>query len=312
MNILVTGGAGFLGRHLVSALRARGHDTFVIDPKADDVTGQSACGLVEYWPDGASMHRFDVIYHLGSPVGTVGVVWERGNVADRIVSASRAVADLAEYHDARLVNISTSEVYGRTGFSDETATCEVPARHSARLAYAVGKLAAEMDLHTSGAKVRTVRPFNVAGPGQKADTGFVLPRWCQAALRGSPIQVFGHGQLERAFCHVYDFTTALLRYAEPDVFDQAPAVLNIGNPRNRSSILDLAFMFAGLAGQQGLGVSVERIDGRDVFGPDWEEAAGLTKLPVIDQAQRWLEWTPELPLESVILDTLEYERRRSA
>lgn len=304
-RVLVTGGAGFIGRHVCSDLHMAGYEVTAVDPAMPPSPpagiDTAVFGTIERAVP--QLDRHDWIVHLGSPVGTYGVVQQAGEVASRILSANAAVIQLAKRWDASVINVSTSEVYGFTGSYHESDTCLVPPRHSARLAYAVGKLAAEQDMHSAGISVRTIRPFNVCGPGQSAELGFVLPRWCRQVLHGGALTLFGNGRLRRAPMHVGDFCRLVRLLLMADVFRRAPAVLNAGNPANATEMGELAERVR-IIGERITDHAAPRIayvNGKDIFGAHWEEAEGDAKLPVIDQA-RSIGWEPQVPLDAIIED----------
>lgn len=305
---LVTGAAGFIGRRLVQMLLTRGDAVVAVDPAL-------AHGLS--WPDGSSGHplpveewaryegpdgQVDAIIHLGSPVGTIGVTHYAGSVAARIVAATQAVIDIAGW-GIPLINVSTSEVYGGGTDLGEHMPCVWQPAHSARKAYALGKLAAEADVHTAGLRrAISVRPFNVAGPGQSADLGFVLPRWARQHVRGEPVTVFGSGQAQRAFTHVDDFCDLLLLLADDPAAWRDP-ILNASNVRNTRSIMDLARLMQ-LEAERHLGACspVEHVAGPGVTG--WEDAP--TKLPDTTLVASY-GWQPTRPVEQVVREVLEHE-----
>jgi nucleoside-diphosphate-sugar epimerase len=307
-TVAVTGGAGFVGKRVCLALRMAGLDPFVIDPNyrvAMDCDGR-AC-MIE---DVRSIGRSHAIIHLASPVGTLGVVEQRGRVAARIVSAAHAALDLAMTSDCPLVNVSTSEVYGIQPGTDtpiaETAGVSYPPRWSARLAYGIGKLAAENDLHTSDHRtaVVTVRPFNIAGPGQDPALGFVIPRMIDQVLAGEPITVFGRGMLRRCFMHVDDLAQLLVLLVGVRKADGM--ILNAAGPLdNEVTIRELARLVQERT-ERILGATspISFVDGKTVFGPDWEEAAAGSKVGDSTLAQELVGWKSETPLAAIVDDVI--------
>jgi nucleoside-diphosphate-sugar epimerase len=312
MSIMVTGARGFIGRHVVSKLTNAGETVIALDLKP--LTGESENLIalrypIEQWIDlpGRVLDPVTCVVHLASPVGTYGVVKKAGDVAADILSATHAAIEFCRWRGCPLVNVSTSEVYGRNGTSIEEDTCLVPARRSPRLAYAVGKLAAEMDVHSADIDAITIRPFNVAGPGQDPDLGFVIPRMIDAVLDDEPIPVFGDGMLERAFAHVLDVATFLALLAV-DFPNEPPEVVNVGNPENRIAIHALARVVQAVTERDlGSTTPIAYLDGKEVFGAQWEEAAGVSKLPD-DTLARTLGWKPWRSIDAIVRDTL-HERQ---
>lgn len=287
MRAIVTGSAGFIGGHLVERLRAAGWDVTGIDRQ----TGPAIEDEPELPP------RTDVIYHLASPIGPVGVLDQAGTIARQIVETSAIVAQWARWYDCPLIDVSTSEVYGSGHADAEDDVCTFRPASSARKEYAVAKLAAETMLrNTPGLDVRIVRPFNVAGPGQLAAGGFVIPRFVDQALAGRPLTVYRPGTQLRAFTHVADVVTGLIlahRRALPD------SVYNLGNPDNRCSIEHLAREIIEATGSVS---DIELVDPQELWGPGFREAPD--KIPKAAKARRELGWIPTRSRFDIITDVL--------
>ncbi len=319
-NILVTGGFGFLGSHLVERLLAdEGSLVHVVDnlsTSSIDVDaflnrlGRPArlthdiCSVEQYCREGRGDQRFNEIYHLASVVGPVGVLSHGGTIAKSIVEDSYLMMDLARSHKARLCDISTSEIYGggRDGYCSEGDSKIITSKVSIRLEYAVGKLSCEVAMinasRVGDLDVVIVRPFNIAGPRQSGKGGFVLPRFIKQALAGEPLTVYGDGSMIRAFTHVTDMVEGIVKSAR---LGRNGEPYNIGNPANKTSILDLAHRVVAISGSQS---RVELVDPKKLFGPLFEEAND--KYPDADKAHKELGWTPLYDIDTVIRDTLAY------
>jgi UDP-glucose 4-epimerase len=321
---LVTGGFGFIGSHLVEALLEENDvDVHVVDslvapavvpeaflsalPHGRRVT-YDLCSVTEY------LSRTDrappaEIYHLASVVGPVGVLSHGGRLVRTIVEDTYVVAELALAARARLCNVSTSEVYGNgnEGRYSEAHPAVIPAHVSVRLEYAVAKLACEVALgnltRVAGLQAVIVRPFNVAGPRQSAAGGFVVPRFLQQALAGEPLTVYGDGRRTRAFTHVKDTADGIIRALRRG---RPGTVYNIGNPDNRTTILDLARQTVRLLESRS---TITFVDPRTLWGPLFEEAGD--KYPDNDRARSELGWQPRYGLEQIILDAARELRERS-
>jgi nucleoside-diphosphate-sugar epimerase len=312
MRILVTGGLGFIGSHLVDLLlKDRSNYVHVLDNLSSSPLPLE-CVLDEIGrPDNLGWTLMDVasigniaggpyqqVYHLASIVGPAGVLPQSGSIAHSIISDSMAVADAVERWGARLVDVSTSEVYG----GGESGLCSegmprVLRGASARVEYAAGKAAAEIALLNRCARglidIRIVRPFNVAGKRQSGVGGFVLPRFVGQALSGEPLTVFGDGTQLRAFTDVRDIANGLeaaMEHGKPG------GVYNLGNLSNRCSIDNLAKMVLNVChGWRG----TVNVDPSTIYGPAYSEAED--KFPGVSVLE--LDWNPSIALP-VLVDSV--------
>lgn len=316
MTVMITGGAGFIGSHLADTLLEVGHDIRVVDDLRSNAVHPNIwkdqtldfykMTVEEYYENRSAWRpcKLTEIYHLASPVGPAGILPYAGEIIREIVDSTYAAISLALQHECRLVYVSTSEVYngGENGLCRESTPCIVPLDNpSARLEYAIGKMAGEMAvMNTKGLDAVIIRPFNVAGPRQSVKGGFVLPRFCQQALSHSPLTVFGDGSQIRAFTHVQDIVYGLIlamRFGTKGVY-------NLGNPYNKTTIFDLAKSVADIVGGK---QDIQFTDGKRVYGPEYREAAD--KYPDASRAMSELGWSPSRSIEKTIQDTLAYEQR---
>lgn len=306
MSAIVTGGAGFIGSHLVDRLAATQRVTVIDDLRWLRGTEPD---FMQAWPRRVDVRResvreaafgdadADVIYHLAGPVGPVGVLDQAGHIVPDIVADALRMGSFARLRGVPLVYVSTSEVYGvHDGPADEQAPRVIQAGYSARMEYAVAKLAAETMLRgMSGLDVRIVRPFNVAGPRQRPEGGFALPRFLAQAAVGDPLTVYAPGTQRRAFTHVLDIVDGLVAVAERGARD---TVYNLGNPANECTILELAEQVVRLTGTTS---AIDVVDPVTLWGPGFREAPD--KVPDIALA-RSLGWEPSRDRAQVILDCL--------
>ena len=323
-NILVTGGFGFIGSHLVEALLENPNNTVHV---VDDLS-TSPLALVEYL--GQLQHRerltydlstvaayfnhpaphFDEVYHLASVVGPVMLLDHSGEILRGIVADTYDILDYCVEHQARLLDFSTGEVYGggASGTCREDGTMIVPSKNSARLEYAVGKLGCEIatrNLATLGKIHATiVRPFNAVGPRQSDFGGFVLPRFIKQAITGKPLTVYGDGSQVRAFTHVKDIARGVILMMERGMSGVA---YNIGNPANKMTVLELAKTVVDLTNSSS---EISFVDPKTLWGPLFEECAD--KYPDVERAIRELGWYPSRNILQIIQDTYRYgkENRR--
>jgi len=313
-NILVTGGLGFIGSHLVDRLLEQGHRVFVVDDLRSNAISPAHYDGTPYeqqlfWDGSAVEHilhhfgKMGEIYHLASPVGPVGVLAHAGNIVKQIADSTYAVIDLARRSKAKLVDVSTSEVYGggQQGLCAEDMPRIIQAETTVRLEYAVAKLAMETALinttKVSDLQAVIVRPFNVAGPRQGSKGGFVIARFVEQALKGEALTVYGDGSQIRAFTHVADIVDGLLLAMEKGVSGE---VYNLGNPANRTTIGELAYRAQNLIKV----VGINHIDPKTIHGPLFAEAAN--KFPDASKAIRELGWQPKHGLDQIIKDVRDH------
>lgn len=285
MRAVVTGGAGFIGGALKLLLEAEDVKVVSIDTR----TG-TAIQDVRQTPSA------DVIFHVASPVGPVGVLRWAGRLVPEVITTTSIVRGWALSNQCPLIYVSTSEIYGTGTAARESDACVFDAPTSARKEYAVAKLAAETMLRNSGGlDLRIVRPFNVAGPGQRGELGFVLPRFAHQLAVGRPLTVYAPGTQKRAFAHVIDIAeglTAAWRNGAPG------GIYNLGNPATLITIQHLAERVISIAGRG----SYQVVDPTVEHGPSFREAPD--KIPCIDKSRRDLEWEPRIGLNQIIEDVL--------
>ena len=323
-RILVTGGFGFLGSHVVERLVSDpGRHVHVVDDLSTSPLDHrrylcevgdppnltySIC-TVDSFCRSAEEQDFQEIYHLASVVGPAGVLPHAGRIVQMVVNDTYRLIELALECQAKFLDVSTSEVYGggQNGFCTEDYPKIVPAKTTVRLEYAVAKLAAETAIVNTCAvsplKACIVRPFNIAGPRQSGKGGFVLPRFIGQCLRDEPVTVFGCGQQVRAFTHVKDIADGLIRVMEQGESGEA---YNLGNPENRITILELARRVIELTGSES---EVVFVDPKTIYGPLFAEASD--KYPGASRAMNDLGWQPRYDINRIIMDAVDYFRSRN-
>lgn len=314
---LITGGLGFIGSHLADRLLSEGRKVVIVDNLQTNVVDaehfanrcEVICKSVEETEQLLAPgpgRAFDEIYHLASVVGPAGVLRHAGDIARSIVNTGDIACKWALQHGARLVLASTSEVYGRTGCLKEDLDCLVSPNYTVRLEYAAAKLTSEIALlnkaKVSNLFVNVVRPFNVAGPRQLPDGGFVLPRFVVSALTDTPLTVFGDGTQIRAFTDVRDIVAGLIASMRTP---SSGMVFNLGNSANEISIWNLANTVVKVSGTTS---NLELVDPKILFGTLYEE--GIERIPNALKAREILGWEPQFSLEQTVNDTLEFFRSR--
>jgi UDP-glucose 4-epimerase len=314
-SAIVTGGAGFIGSHLVDMLISeRCHVTVVDDLSSPAV---SLLEIEEWKRRGAniviedvcqfspvSTSACDVIFHLASVVGPVGVLAHAGDIGHLILSGTYKVIDLAKRVAAKLIFVSSSEIYGVPGVLTESTRCSFdPTDISARAEYAQSKRLSEIVVCNnalSGLHYQIIRPFNVAGPRQLPSGGFVLPRFVLQALGKLPLTVYGSGRQIRAFTHVSDIIDGLIRcvgYPRSEVW-------NLGAQENAMTISQIA-----KAVVDRLGGTISHVDPRDLHGPEFADAND--KIPSAQKASVHLGWEPNRDVNTILDDVIKYWQNNS-
>ncbi len=323
-RILVTGGIGFIGTHLVRRLAIEHPNTQIeiVDDLSAFASESDAASRIEHLQKmGCIFHRMSVadftpttraryeqIYHLACKVGPAHVIKFGGRMATEIVSDAEKMGDLAIRDNAPLISISTSEVYGRDPDGKpqhEDLPLEVPALASDRLEYTLAKLLTEISLvnlakANPGLRVNLIRPFNVVGPLQTGEGGYVLPRFVDAALRNEPLTVFGEGNQTRSFTHVSDVVQSLIAIMESDAQGR---IYNVGSVENTIAIGDLARMVIEVTGSEG---PILHVDPKTIFGERYTEAP--SKIASIDRIVDEIGWRPSWSLEEIIHDYARFAR----
>lgn len=313
-NVLITGGMGFIGKFVARKLLTEtayrltivdNLSSSVIEPELLSNTRVSFFHAdFESWSSAPGI-RFDQIYHLTSPVGPLGVLKYKGRIADLILTQLYRAAEMAIAMDARLCEISTSEVYGKHPEDEAQGQREdidkiVPAQLTVRLEYGVAKLLCEIVLRNLSRDNRLryfcIRPFNIVGPKQNGDLGFIIPRFLVQAMAGTPLTVYGDGSQKRTFTHVQDFVDAVYLLMESDIESE---VFNVGNPANTATILDLAKRIKAITKSNS---EIAFVNPEKLF-KDFAEA--WNKIPNIEKLVAATGWKPKYTLEDIISEVSE-------
>jgi len=286
MRLMVTGGLGLIGSEVADRAAERGWTLHIVDDRSGNVVDHIERGWthdfvsVEHfaanWPHG--QHHPDVIVHCAAPVGPVGILGRR--VLDECYTSTQAAIAIARRCNARLVALSSSEVYGTV---HPGGSLVVPDDWSHRSEYAVGKVVTEQLARRhhaeSGLPTAVIRPWNVTGPRQAASKGFVFPRMAEQAAAGRPVTVYRPGTQRRAFMAVRDIAEGILDLLDLPDADSAwtGQPIDAASPDNAVTMTGLARMFV----EHPLSLSRERtsIDPRAEHGASFREAAAGSKLP---------------------------------
>ncbi|WP_375262402.1 UDP-glucuronic acid decarboxylase family protein [Palleronia sp.] len=303
-TILVAGGAGFIGSHLCEALLAQGHKVICMDNfqtgRRDNLSGlldhpnfRVIKGDVEELPE--IRDRVDRIYNLASPASPPAYQADPVRTMMTNVVGTNNLLALAEKKGARLLQASTSEVYGDPevhpqpeGYAGHV-NCNGP-----RACYDEGKRAAEAlcydYLRAGRAEVRVARIFNTYGPHMQCDDGRIVSNFICQALSDEPMTIYGSGEQTRSFCYVSDMVDGLIALMELGETPDGP--VNIGNP-GEYTILELAELIRRVA----------PTSKRPVFRPLPKDDPKRRR-PDIARAKSLLGWAPRVPLEEGLEKTV--------
>ncbi len=318
MRVLVTGGAGFIGSHLVDALRARGHEVWVLDNllvgSFDNIRHHAGkerfrfiresvlnAGLVDHL-----VSEVDVVYHLAAAVGVSYIVADPlGSVRTNVIGTEYVLASAARYWK-RIVIASSSEIYGRSSGEPigEAADRVLGPTFVNRWSYSASKAIDEhlaWAYHAKGLPVSVVRYFNCYGPRMNEDGyGSVIANFVRQALRGEPITVHGDGHQTRSFTYITDTVSGTLLAGErPEAIGDA---FNIGMPRE-VSILDLASLITRLTGSAS---PIIHVPYEDYYGQRHEDTQ--RRCPDITKASTTLGFAPQVALEDGLEKTIDWCR----
>lgn len=310
-RILVTGGLGFIGTHLVHCLLEEGNIIDIVDNlanpsttpeefKSNNIRNIYTCSVEEF----SFENKYDQIYHLASPVGPAGVLEYAGRMGKMILNDDLKVAEYAHKNNSKVLFVSTSEVYGRDPgqyAQSEDIDKVVPAKITTRLEYGAAKLLAEICIHNFAKHHKLeyiiVRPFNIVGVGQSSKAGFVLPRFVYGALLNKPITVFGSGKQRRTFTHVKDIVSAIKLLMDSPISGE---IFNIGNPANEYSIQEIAQFVKELTNSTS---EIINVNPKDIYGKDYEEA--WNKIPDISKITTMTEWRPKYLFKDIIQEVID-------
>ena len=309
-HILVTGGAGFIGAHLVERLLKDGKTVVVIDdlstgslenlaavkshPRLRFIHSKvSACGEL---PQLAADAEF--IFHLAATVGVELVVQSALRVLESGFSEMQVLLRAAARNSTPLLLTSTSEVYGKSAkaeFSEEDDLLIGPPGQS-RWSYASAKLTDEFlalaYAREKSLPVTIARLFNTVGPRQTGRYGMVLPRFIAAARAGEPLRVFGDGAQSRCFGFVQDVVEALVRLQRCE--RARGEIFNIGGTEE-ISMLELAKLVVAVLGYRS---RIELVPYDQAYAPGFDDMR--RRKPCVAKLERCVNFKPQTPLRDII------------
>ena len=309
MRILVTGGAGFLGSHLVDQLLDQQHAVVIVD---NFVTGRfNNLRHLEGHPHLTIVHQdltkpitadelsvsFDRVYNLASPASPKG--YGRYPIETQMVNSigTMQVLDIARRDGARFLQASTSEVYGDPLVHPQTEDYWGNVNPvGPRACYDEGKRFAESLImeyvRQHGVDARLARIFNTYGPRSHPADGRVVPAFCMQAIRGEPLTIYGDGMQTRSFCYVSDLVRGFLLLMETGGLQGE--IVNLGNP-SEITVHTFAEIVLEVSGSQS----------KIVFEPLPKDDP-TRRQPDISKAKQLLGWTSAIELRDGLEPTIEY------
>ncbi len=318
MKYLVTGGAGFIGSHLVERLLADGHEVSVFDdlstgrreniePCRTDSNVKIVNGSVTSDEDvGRVMPDHDAVFHLAAPSGMRLAYTEPVESMQTIAGGTACVLRYATRAKLPVLVASSAEAYGcctTESLNEDSRVC-FPGPDSPRWAYGAAQYMQDSLAMAYARQKRTqvivARLFNIVGPRQVGHYGMVLPRFIEQAMTGGPITVYGDGNPLRAFTYIDEALEAMVRLIGCEkAFGQ---VVNIGGTEE-ITIRDLAGRVREIVNPE---AGIENIPYEKAYGPDFDPVD--RRVPDTGKLQGLVDYVPSMPIDDIIRTT--YEKRQ--
>ncbi|MEJ2006735.1 MAG: SDR family oxidoreductase [Acidobacteriota bacterium] len=317
MRIVISGGAGFVGRHFCGYMLSQGHEVFCLD---NLLTGRRQ--NIEEFEQNPAFHfilqdvtqpfhlegAVDAVVHMASPASPPDYLQFPIETLEVGTIGTRNMLELAKAKGARFLETSTSEVYGDPDVNPQTEKYWGNVNPiGPRSVYDEAKRASEaltMAYHRRhGLDTRIARIFNTYGPWMRANDGRVVSNFIVQALQGKELTVYGDGNQTRSFCYVSDLVEGLARllFAHPDLGNPGKEwdinyPVNLGNPREET-IRDIARIITEMTESS----SQVRFDPLPTDDPK-------VRCPDISRARQLLGWEPKIVLEKGLASTISYFR----
>lgn len=303
-KILVTGGSGFLGSHLCDKLLDQGHDVLCVDNfftgskrNVAHLFGNPSFELMRHDVTFPLYVEVDEIYNLACPASPVHYQFDPVQTTKTSVHGAINVLGLAKRVNAKILQASTSEVYGDPEIHPQPESYKGSVNtFGPRACYDEGKRCAETlfyDYHMQHQlRIKVMRIFNTYGPRMHPNDGRVVSNFIVQALQGQPISIYGDGQQTRSFCYVDDLLDGMVKLME--TADDVTGPMNIGNP-GEFTILELAEKVIELTNSKS----------EIVYHPLPADDP-MQRKPDISFAKDALDWSPKTDLESGLVKTIEY------
>ena len=303
-RVLVTGGAGFIGSFLCETLLARGHEVLCVDNfftgtrgNIETLLGQQRFELIRHDVTFPLYVEVDEIYNLACPASPIHYQRDPVQTTKTSVHGAINMLGLAKRLKAKILQASTSEVYGDPAVHPQTESYWGNVNPvGTRACYDEGKRCAEtlfFDYYRQHRlRIKVARIFNTYGPRMHPNDGRVVSNFIVQALRNKPITLFGDGNQTRSFCYVDDLVDGLVRLMESG--DDLTGPVNLGNPAE-FTIRQLAEKVIALTGSR------SKIESRPLPADDPRQ-----RQPDITLARSALQWAPKTQLDEGLKKTIAY------
>ena len=305
-RVLVTGGAGFLGSHLIDVLLAQGHEVLCADNlftgtkrNIEHLVGHARFEFLRHDVTFPLFVEVDEIYNLACPASPVHYQHDPVQTTKTSVHGAINMLGLAKRLKCKILQASTSEVYGDPSMHPQREDYWGNVNPiGPRSCYDEGKRCAEtlfFDYHRQhGVEIKVARIFNTYGPRMHPADGRVVSNFIMQALRGEPISIYGDGSQTRSFCYVSDLIAGLVKLMESPASVTGP--INLGNPVE-FTMKDLAALVLKECGSS----SPLKLQPLPPDDPRQRQ-------PDITLANKVLGWSPTIALEDGIRETTKYFR----
>ena len=310
MQYLVTGGAGFIGSHLIEAILHRDDEVVLIDNLRTGVMSNLSKSrsriqfnqgtVLDVKLVDKLISECDYVIHLAAILGVFNIVNNPLESLKTNLQGSEIILETADKYKKPVLIASTSEVYGKNDKvplneeDDRIIGHPLKSRWSYSEAKAVDESLAYFYYLENNLPIRIVRLFNTVGPRQVGNYGMVVPRFVSAALKNQPLQVYGDGGQIRCFCHVDDAVRALLLVMDSD--QAVGNVFNIGN-NQQISIIELAKKIIEITGSKS---EIVKVPYSEAYPSGFEDMQ--RRVPDISKIKNELGWAPQIGLDQIIRD----------
>jgi len=317
MNILITGGAGFIGSHLAEKILKEGNQVTIIDDlstgKIENITRLLNNPNFKFVNESilnikivdSLIEKTDTIFHLAAAVGVYLIVKDPVKVIETNILGTHSILQLASKYNKKVLIASTSEIYGKSSnvpFNEEDDRLLGPTTKS-RWSYSTSKAVDEFlglaYYKQKGLKVIIFRLFNTVGPRQESRYGMVIPRLVDQSIQKKSLTIYGDGQQTRCFCDVNDVVNAIISLSRSD--KAIGEVINIGS-ETEISILNLAKKILQIVEENQMEIlsrnQFKFIPYEEAYEVGFEDMQ--RRVPDISKIKGLIGWEPKISLDQTL------------